>query len=205
LHFFPVEALASAAAEEIESAWAALEGAAEDAEATTATDEGVGENRVSPATGADEVVDGDDAGAAELAGEVLTVPHVPVIPAPAFGVVPAYEPPYRTFLPGLGKTTAMFSIVAHPGAASTLATKGAGKDAESRPNPPLVMSTGAQFWSMAVSVQTWRQFTASDSHISRLPCKLNQFQAKRALPLGASVGIVIVSVKLSMTHPPIID
>lgn len=58
---------------------------------------------------------------------VTTAPQSPVVPAPGWGVVPeAYAPPYRTFLPGLGKTTSVPSTVLHPGAASTLATKGAG-------------------------------------------------------------------------------
>ena len=38
-------------------------------------------------------------------------------------------------------------MVPHPGAAATLATNGAGKSSELRPEPPLVIVTGAQFWS----------------------------------------------------------
>lgn len=82
-----------------------------------------GLNSVSPAAAALET--GEEEVVPEL-GVEETVPQFPVIPAPGVGVVPAYDPPYRTFLPGWGKTTAMFSMVAHPGAASTLATNGAG-------------------------------------------------------------------------------
>ena len=59
-------------------------------------------------------------------GGVETVPQSPVIPAPAFGVIPLYFPPYFTFFPGFGKTTSVHSTVLQLGAASTLATKGAG-------------------------------------------------------------------------------
>jgi hypothetical protein len=104
-------------------------------------------------------------------------------------VYPVPVTPPTTSGPASGKLTSSLSMVVHPPGPSTLAMKIGGRELYAVSARETIISRA---WERLLveppAMVTWAQFM----YISRLPILLNQVQASKASPEGASEGIVKV-------------